>query len=1004
MKKTRIFPRKDRLLALLLAFSMLAAILSRGWLPRAAAASMIPTISAANTVIVAGDGASYIQNNAVVKTSFVDALSYLSTNAPYGNSLIVIAGKVTQDTSIVTEYAHTGTIYITGESAAYGVSGGILYFSRAGNTNNDFGGPTVFENIVLERNSAATGFMRLYANTSLVFGSGVTVANESEQDIQLCCGSYYGYIDSYLEMKSGSVDSIRACGVRYRTGNSRIVIDGDAVIKSFIAAGSFSTSDGKETGDVTITVNGGMVNAIYATPLADGLVTKSVTVNFNGGKCTKGIIAWTGSAGAGSITNNYVVNLSKDFVPGSNFKLQIPNSITGVSYLNLKDINGELDSNIDVSAFDNIVVETGEVVYTGTALTNQNIAAYTGASLCIPNIAQKPAGVTYSGAVHFGKNVSHTHKLSAVAANAATCTKAGNLAYWHCEDCDQYYKDAEASSAYEADGWILPAHGLTHVERKEATKTADGNIEYWYCTACEKYYADGAAVNEIQKADTVIPAASADSALLGDADGDNYVDAYDASLVVKYSIGLVAEGTLDLSVLDLDGDGYVDAFDAALIQKYSVGAINKFPVADGQVMGEEPAKVLNAADDTIKILSIGNSFSRDSMEYLYQIAQSTGVKVELAILYKGGSKLSQHIANGLNTVDYTYYTNTNGTWQTAKNYKIADALGLDWDYIMIQESSKNCGEITHYATDLPAMIELVRSMNMQAKLIWNMTWAYQQNTDHANFPDYGNNQLQMYNMIMDCLQNAIMPEYDFDVVIPCMTAVQNARTSFLGDTITRDGYHMNMNLGRYIACLTMFSAITGISPDQVSYNPDANYIDAKMLQVAKESVKNAIAQPYSITKSAYAGTSDKEVAAVYGVDLDDYIQVNWDYKTNSYWNCGSGTNISTPSSGSNYNMFICTDRMWTVDQLPEGTIFIMDHNWQTRLQIWSDPETAYSGSHRPAKIGMPVIKLSDYLDGCSYIAWNVTCLDYRYADDEQTNKPLFDEAFTHFRVYIPING
>jgi hypothetical protein len=31
---------------------------------------------------------------------------------------------------------------------------------------------------------------------------------------------------------------------------------------------------------------------------------------------------------------------------------------------------------------------------------------------------------------------------------------------------------------------------------------------------------------------------------------------------------------------DVDGDGYVDAFDASLIQKYSVGLIDKFPIEE----------------------------------------------------------------------------------------------------------------------------------------------------------------------------------------------------------------------------------------------------------------------------------------------------------------------------------------------------------------------------------------------------------------------------------------
>ena len=66
--------------------------------------------------------------------------------------------------------------------------------------------------------------------------------------------------------------------------------------------------------------------------------------------------------------------------------------------------------------------------------------------------------------------------------------------------------------------------------------------------------------------------------LTGDADGDGFIDAFDASLIMKYSVGAISADELNVSVLDVDGDGVVDAFDASLIQKYSVGAIDKFPI------------------------------------------------------------------------------------------------------------------------------------------------------------------------------------------------------------------------------------------------------------------------------------------------------------------------------------------------------------------------------------------------------------------------------------------
>lgn len=170
------------------------------------------------------------------------------------------------------------------------------------------------------------------------------------------------------------------------------------------------------------------------------------------------------------------------------------------------------------------------------------------------------------------------HSLTPTAAVAATCTTAGNSAYWTCSDCGKYFSDSQGNTQIAKDSWIIPAHSLQAVPRKAPTATHDGNIAYLVCHTCTKYYVQtGGNLVEIPYADTVIPATGGVVAL-GDADGDSFVDAYDASLIKKYSVGAISEDALNISVLDLDGDRFVDAYDASLIQKYSVGAITKFPV------------------------------------------------------------------------------------------------------------------------------------------------------------------------------------------------------------------------------------------------------------------------------------------------------------------------------------------------------------------------------------------------------------------------------------------
>ena len=90
----------------------------------------------------------------------------------------------------------------------------------------------------------------------------------------------------------------------------------------------------------------------------------------------------------------------------------------------------------------------------------------------------------------------------------------------------------------------------------------------------------------------------------------------------------------------------------------------------------------------------------------------------------------------------------------------------------------------------------------------------------------------------------------YEGVIPSGTAVQNARTSYVGDTLTRDKTHLSIPLGRYIAALTWARVLTGKSVENICFAPDG--VDEKMKAVAIEAVENAICKPFEITQSKYS--------------------------------------------------------------------------------------------------------------------------------------------------------
>ncbi len=269
---------------------------------------------------------------------------------------------------------------------------------------------------------------------------------------------------------------------------------------------------------------------------------------------------------------------------------------------------------------------------------------------------------------------------------------------------------------------------------------------------------------------------------------------------------------------------------------------------------EPPATNAATTVKSLKILAIGNSFSVDAMQHLYTVAKAEGVEeIVLGNLYIGGCTLDKHAANAVSGAkDYKYYKNTTGEWLTTPMASLLDGVkDEDWDIITMQQGSPKSGIAEEYQPYLNELVAFVNrnKTNPDAKLYWHMTWAYQGDSDHKAFSDYGNDQKTMYLGIVNAVQQAVEPAGVFEKVLPVGTAIQNARTGFVGDTLTRDGFHLS-DLGRTIASYTWYAVIDG----QPLYTVNVDKIGAQKLtdshkKLIVEAVNNAIAEPYAVTES-----------------------------------------------------------------------------------------------------------------------------------------------------------
>ena len=335
------------------------------------------------------------------------------------------------------------------------------------------------------------------------------------------------------------------------------------------------------------------------------------------------------------------------------------------------------------------------------------------------------------------------------------------------------------------------------------------------------------------------------------------------------SDGIVVTATMSDGKKKLLGSGdytvICEDYNPMKVGKYQVRvSVNGTNVSESYEVNLAPANKL-------KVLMIGNSFADDTINYAHEIAKSAGIPEEnilIADVYIGGCPLDTHWLNILNNYPAYRFGLEREGWFDGSSYTewtMDEAIMYaDWDYITLQQNSGNSGKpetyrnlqkIMDYVLDLATDQVNNPNANPNVKLVWHQTWAYTNGSTNSGFPAYNKNQMTMYNAIQSALQQCVLDK-DFAAIIPNGTAIQNARTSFIGDNLTRDQYdHLSHDAGRYIAALSMVCTLTGRDPSSITWKPTDsgfNYpMSDEMITVCKESVVNAMQYPYQISQSAY---------------------------------------------------------------------------------------------------------------------------------------------------------
>lgn len=262
------------------------------------------------------------------------------------------------------------------------------------------------------------------------------------------------------------------------------------------------------------------------------------------------------------------------------------------------------------------------------------------------------------------------------------------------------------------------------------------------------------------------------------------------------------------------------------------------------------AQALSAENGkTLKILAIGNSFSDDAVNHnLWNLLNDAGIDAVIGNLYIGGCTLERHYNNSVSgKCDYSYRKIVNGELRNIDEVSLEEGIRDEkWDYVTVQQSSGISGLYNTYEPYLKSLLEYVEStLGYRPIFLFHQTWAYSADASHWDFPKYDRDQMKMYGMIVSSVQQAIKDNPQIQTVIPSGTAIQNGRSSSLGDTFNRDGYHLELTYGRYTAACTWFEVLSGKDVRKNHYRPDT--IDDKTAAICRKAAHDAVRHPWKVT-------------------------------------------------------------------------------------------------------------------------------------------------------------
>ena len=216
-------------------------------------------------------------------------------------------------------------------------------------------------------------------------------------------------------------------------------------------------------------------------------------------------------------------------------------------------------------------------------------------------------------------------------------------------------------------------------------------------------------------------------------------------------------------------------------------------------------------DTTLRVLCIGNSFSLDGSTLLPQLLVDAGVSTRKFQIYAAvyaGASLEYWDNMRASDAPLPYIYNMGGSLFKLENKQWTLRTLLQnqpWDVVVIQQASPQSNKPNSYQPYISRLNEYIHQecLNKQVRVAWQLTWSYPETATSGPIDEEGWREIAM-------IANQKCHDAGISTIIPSGTAIQNARTTSLGqdsNALTRDGLHLTLGVGRYIAAMSWYESI-----------------------------------------------------------------------------------------------------------------------------------------------------------------------------------------------------